>query len=391
MSALTFNGRLPGPELHVRTGELVEVTLVNRDVDEDVSIHWHGVDVPNAEDGVSGVTQDAVPPGGSYVYRFRINEPGTYWYHSHQHSAGEVERGLYGALVVTPREPQHGVDVVALAHTIGGRALLGASDREQRRRVATGTPVRLRLVNSANTVRRFALVGSAFRVVAIDAREKPGGRLLSVDTIAVPAGGRYDLAFRCPSSPVRLAVRGQDVGLGARSRPGCRPEAQFGADFDPATYGAPAAAVPAHFDRRFKVDLGRRLGFFKGGMRFGLAVDDQRQDVSAHADVHAAPRRDRRVQLLEPLAHRAPDAPPRPPHARLRARRPPHHPVVVGHARDRQRASATTSPCSPTNPGVWMFHCHNLPHAAHGLVTHVAYAGVDDAVRMGSVSGNEPE
>ncbi|MFL5944373.1 MAG: multicopper oxidase domain-containing protein, partial [Gaiellaceae bacterium] len=211
--ALTYTVRLPGPELRVRAGELVEVTLVNRDVDEGVSIHWHGVDLRNAEDGVSGVTQDAVRPGGSYAYRFRIKEPGTYWYHSHQHSAGEVERGLYGALVVTAREPRHGVDVVALAHTIQGHALLGASDEEQRRRVATGTPVRLRLVNSADTVRRFALVGTDFRVVAIDARDKPGGRLLSGETIAVPAGGRYDLVFPMPSSPVRLAVRDEDVGL----------------------------------------------------------------------------------------------------------------------------------------------------------------------------------
>src|SRR5215211_2348143 len=83
VEALTFDGRAPGPELRVRQGDLVEVTLVNRDVEPGVTIHWHGVDLPNAEDGVAGVTQDAVPPGGSYVYRFRINEPGTYWYHSH--------------------------------------------------------------------------------------------------------------------------------------------------------------------------------------------------------------------------------------------------------------------------------------------------------------------
>lgn len=390
VSALTFNGRLPGPELHVRTGELVEVTLVNRDVDENVSIHWHGVDVPNAEDGVSGVTQDAVPRGGSYVYRFRINEPGTYWYHSHQHSAGEVERGLYGALVVTPREPQHGVDVVALAHTIGGRALLGASDREQRRRVATGTPVRLRLVNSANTVRRFALVGSAFRVVAIDAREKPGGRLLSVDTIAVPAGGRYDLAFRMPSSPVRLAVRGQDVGLVLDPGRGVVPEAQFGADFDPATYGAPAAAVPAHFDRHFKVDLGRRLGFFKGGMHFGW-----QWTINGKTFPRMPMYMLRRGETVEfSFSNHSHIAHPMHLHG--------HHMLVF--ARDSRRITPWWSDTLEIgngdrydvavfaeNPGVWMFHCHNLPHAAHGLVTHVSYAGVATPFEMGSNSGNEPE
>ena len=94
---------MPGPELRVHQGDLVEATLVNKDISEGVSIHWHGVDLPNAEDGVSGVTQDTVRPGGSYVYRFRAPYAGTYWYHSHQHSAEQVERGLYGALVVLPR------------------------------------------------------------------------------------------------------------------------------------------------------------------------------------------------------------------------------------------------------------------------------------------------
>ncbi len=215
-------------------GELVEATLVNRDVREGVSIHWHGVDLPNAEDGVSGVTQDSVPPGGSYVYRFRAPYAGTYWYHSHQHSADEVERGLYGALVVLPRRPAEPLDIVALAHTLHGVPLLGSSDREERRRVVPGMPVRLRLINSADILRRFGLAGTDFRVVAIDGREKPGGGVLNGVSIPVPAGGRYDLAFPMPPKPVRLGVRGEHVGLVLDPGRGVTPEVQFGADFDPA-------------------------------------------------------------------------------------------------------------------------------------------------------------
>ena len=76
VDALTFNGRVPGPELRVHTGDLVEVALRNKDVKEGVTIHWHGVDVPNADDGVAGVTQNAVPVGGRYVYRFRVEADG---------------------------------------------------------------------------------------------------------------------------------------------------------------------------------------------------------------------------------------------------------------------------------------------------------------------------
>jgi FtsP/CotA-like multicopper oxidase with cupredoxin domain len=70
----------------MKQGELVEVTLVNKNIDSGATIHWHGLDVPNAEDGVAGVTQDAVMPGEKHVYRFIAEQTGTFWYHSHQES-----------------------------------------------------------------------------------------------------------------------------------------------------------------------------------------------------------------------------------------------------------------------------------------------------------------
>src|SRR5213593_1843128 len=148
IDALTFDGRLPGPELRVRQGDLVEVALVNKDIDQGVSIHWHGVDVPNAEDGVAGVTQDAVPPGGRYTYRFRTDQVGTFWYHTHQVSSKEVRRGLFGAFVIEPRVPLPPdlVELTVVAHTFDAVPTLNGNDGVQRRAVDPGTPVRLRLV-----------------------------------------------------------------------------------------------------------------------------------------------------------------------------------------------------------------------------------------------------
>jgi len=78
IDAWTFNGQVPGPQLRVRQGDLVEITLVNKDIADGVTIHWHGLDVPNAEDGVAGLTQNAVRPGQTYTYRFRVvNQPGS--------------------------------------------------------------------------------------------------------------------------------------------------------------------------------------------------------------------------------------------------------------------------------------------------------------------------
>ncbi len=132
IDALTFDGRSPGPELRVRKGDLVEVTLVNEDVEAGVTVHWHGVDVPNAEDGVAGVTQDAVLPGERHVYRFRAEQVGTFWYHTHQVSSKEVRRGLFGVLVIEPKGGStFDLDEAVVAHTFEG---VPDAERERRNR-----------------------------------------------------------------------------------------------------------------------------------------------------------------------------------------------------------------------------------------------------------------
>src|SRR5579859_3532955 len=102
--AYTYNGTVPGPELRVQQGDLVVVTLVNK-LPVSTTIHWHGMKVPNAEDGVAGLTQDAVKPGESYTYHFVANDVGTYWYHSHQNTSVQLPKGLYGAIIVEPKDP----------------------------------------------------------------------------------------------------------------------------------------------------------------------------------------------------------------------------------------------------------------------------------------------
>ncbi|WP_371753168.1 multicopper oxidase family protein [Ferviditalea candida] len=99
----TFNNSVPGPEIRVKQGETVKVRLTNR-LPEPVTIHWHGIPVPNAMDGIPGVTQNAVQPGQSFTYEFKAEVPGTYWYHSHQDSVNQVDRGLYGAFIVEPKD-----------------------------------------------------------------------------------------------------------------------------------------------------------------------------------------------------------------------------------------------------------------------------------------------
>ncbi|MDQ0060205.1 FtsP/CotA-like multicopper oxidase with cupredoxin domain [Paenibacillus harenae] len=104
IEAWTFNGSTPGPELRVREGGRVVVKLINRDIDEGVTIHWHGVAVPCSQDGVAGVTQDVIWSGESFAYSFIADHPGTYWYHSHQESSEQAKKGLIGRIVIEPKE-----------------------------------------------------------------------------------------------------------------------------------------------------------------------------------------------------------------------------------------------------------------------------------------------
>ena len=101
--ALTVNGSLPAPTLRWQEGDTVTLRVANT-LGEDTSIHWHGVLLPAKMDGVPGFSFDGIRPGETHVYRFTVRQGGTYWYHSH--SRFQEQRGLYGALVIDPLEPE---------------------------------------------------------------------------------------------------------------------------------------------------------------------------------------------------------------------------------------------------------------------------------------------
>lgn len=102
---LTINGGIPGPTLRFREGQVARIRVVNALEHEETSIHWHGLLVPNDQDGVPYLTTPPIPPGGSRVYAFPLRQSGTYWYHSH--SGLQEQQGVYGAIVIEPLEPAH--------------------------------------------------------------------------------------------------------------------------------------------------------------------------------------------------------------------------------------------------------------------------------------------
>ncbi len=101
-SAVTINGSMPGPLLRFKEGESA-VLRVSNGLEEDTSIHWHGIILPNAMDGVPGVTFDGIRAGETFTYEYPVRQSGTYWYHSH--SGFQEQLGVYGPMILDPAEP----------------------------------------------------------------------------------------------------------------------------------------------------------------------------------------------------------------------------------------------------------------------------------------------
>lgn len=102
-TAMTINGSLPGPLLRWREGETVTLRVKNR-LDQDTSIHWHGIILPANMDGVPGLSFHGIAPDGMYEYKFNVHQNGTYWYHSH--SGLQEQAGVYGPIVIDSKEPE---------------------------------------------------------------------------------------------------------------------------------------------------------------------------------------------------------------------------------------------------------------------------------------------
>ncbi|GAA0964800.1 multicopper oxidase family protein [Acrocarpospora macrocephala] len=380
VDALTFNGISPGPEIRAKQGQLVEVTLVNTDVEEGVTIHWHGVDVPNAEDGVPGVTQNAVRPGERHVYRFVPNRPGTFWYHTHRDASRTVQRGLFGALVIEDTDAFDGVERTFFAHRWPGAdgpiAAFDRGDQPVRHAVSAGRKVLLRLINSSGEPYRIHVGGTRFTVAAIDGNPIQGATPVSPGTdLLLAAGGRYDITFTMPDGPVTLAV---DSAALAFSPSGAADPAGLtsGPLFDPLTYGSGAAPAPDGYDRTFDLRLDDGLGFSQGRFSYVSSLINGRLYPAVPTLVVG---QGDRVKV------------------RIANRSLIDHPMHLhGHrvrVLSRNGVPATggtwwtdTLNVAPgevfeiaftaDNPGIWMDHCHNFKHAADGMIMHLAYVGV---------------
>ena len=394
-----YNGQVPGPILRIRRGETLRVRFTNR-LPQPTTVHWHGVRVPNRMDGVPGVTQPPIPPGGSFVYEFAVKDAGTFWFHPHVRSSEQVERGLFGVLIVEDREPPRfsreivwvlddwllGADgQIApafntrhdLAHdgrwgnvvTVNGRA-------QATEMVAEGERIRLRIVNVANG-RVFApdFSGLEASVIAFDGlytdrplatsglEIAPGNRVdIDLRIPAGLAGGHFEIVDRFTRRPLRIA----DIIVADEVQTTPKLDLPLGSPFP--RWPSAASAQPAEVLR-----LNARAGG-PFGIEWTISEAAFRHEEGMHVH-HAAYRLPRGRWAKLRFANESFRLHPMHLHGQffyVVARN--GERVDEGHWRDTvlvHPKETVDVALRPEDPGLWMLHCHILEHAESGMMTLV--------------------
>jgi len=214
-----FNGQVPGPRLRVTEGDRVRIKVTNR-LPESTTVHWHGLIVPNEMDGPAKITQPPIPPGGSYTYEFTTGQVGTFFYHTHDHADRQQALGLYGALIIDPKdaskEPtadkeyviqlqewlkREGLTYPAMLmegalpnyFTINGKAY----PETETLRMRVGETIKLRFIGTNNNfVHPMHVHGGPFTVVARDGYVLAEAARFEADTVNVGPGQRYDVIWK---------------------------------------------------------------------------------------------------------------------------------------------------------------------------------------------------
>lgn len=380
-----FNGSTPGPLIKVRQGNELVIMLENR-TGEASSIHWHGIRIANGMDGVPGLTQEPVPDGHDFEYRFVAPDAGTYWYHSHSRSWEQVARGLYGPLIVEETSPPDiDADIVVIvddwrlgedaefiddfdsrfhfghAGRMGNYAKIIPSQSTVRR----GDRLRLRLINTANArIFPINITGIDGKLVALDGM--PLEQIEDFETLILAPAQRADIIADVTEDVVFSFQTAQgDYALGALSAGATNPSPR----------SAEIAPLPAHGAIKPTTNPDHRKTItIQGGAMGGQHPGEDIWSFNGVSNLPEEPwlkvRRGSSVQVSLNNDTSFPHS------IHLHGQ---HFYEVAedGSLRD-YRDTTLVNPretkdifCVFDNPGHWLLHCHMLGHAATGMKTWV--------------------
>ena len=195
-----YNEQIPGPQIRVREGDRVRLILKN-ELPESTAVHFHGVELPNDQDGVPFITQPPIKSGQSFTYEFTAPNPGSHMYHSHHNAATQVGLGMLGAFIIEPKKPlpieKADIDYVLVMNDgMHGYTFNGKSFPATEPIVAKlGEKVRIRFMNEGMMIHPMHLHGMHMTVIAKDGWATPAP--WKCDTLNVAPGERYDVIVNC--------------------------------------------------------------------------------------------------------------------------------------------------------------------------------------------------
>lgn len=422
VEAWTYNQSVPGKELRVQEGDYVKVHLKNN-LDVPVTIHWHGVLLPNKMDGVPGVTQDAVLPGEEFTYEFLADHPGTYWYHSHQHSSKQVDKGLYGAFIVEKEKPDYAIDQAFIVDEwavyedkksltnmgsmmTGGMSGDGEADTKAMYDTVTingkngeavkpldiqeGEKARLRFINAGYQT-HYVQFPNQMRVIAVD-----GDKVKSEEKsseLEIAPGERIDVEWTNEGNAIRLLSQSEEVDdvtipLGNQESSTSSLARDEGRTVSGTSYESEELLfkdIPQNPDVTYKMNLNM-------GMNMGEGMVFQ---INEDTFPDTPPIKVKEGDLVK---------------VELKNTGMLNHPMHLhGHkfqvvSKDGRKLEKpivkdllNVKPgetyeiyFKADNKGEWLFHCHDNNHADRGMITIVDYKSVYSPFKFGEASKNTP-
>ncbi len=381
--AFGFNAGLPGPEIRVQQGQQLQVLLRNH-LDEGTAVHWHGIRLQNAMDGVPVLTQDIVDPDNTHSYQFAPPDAGSFWYHSHYLSHEQVARGLMGPLIVTEASPpdvDHDITAIladwrldqtgqltddfATTHDVAHAGRMGNFARAflPDTSLKKGERIRLRMINTAtDRVFPLNLSGLNGKIVALDGMPLASPR--EFETIDLAPAQRVDVIADIETKlEIAMATQGGNYLLG---------QIEIDGDIEPRANPIPTLP-PNDVPQPGEVTQDLVLTM-QGGAMGGRHGGDNIWAFNDLSDLQPTPFA--RFQRGETARIRLVNGTSFPHGIHLHG----HHFYEVqddgslGDLRDTSLVQAAETQdilCVFDNPGKWMLHCHMLSHQVGGMKTWV--------------------
>lgn len=393
-----YNGQVPGPTLRIRLGETLRVRFTNG-LPQPTTVHWHGVRVPNGMDGVPHMTQPPIEPGGTFTYEFTPKDAGTFWFHPHVRSSEQVERGLYGLLIVEDAAPapytqdvtwilddfRLGADrqIAPAFNTPSdlmhdgrwGNAITVNARTDTRLHLGPDERIRLRLLNASNG-RIYApdLGGLAAQIIAVDGLYLRAP--IPLERFELAPGNRLDLDIAATGATSQVVT----VTDRFTARPNRLAEIEVDGGTAPPAFPSPARAHVPTWEAALAAPLTQelRLGARRGGP---LGIEWTFNDIAFAGHEHAhAPLISLTQGTWAKLRFTNTSGRLHPIHLhgmffKVVARdgvaqdEPFFRDTVLVHPRETVDIGVV-----PLDAGAWMLHCHILEHAEAGMMTMIDVA-----------------